>query len=157
MRKPLPRALLLICAALPAGGVLAHPDAMGTRFVAASGQDQGDCDSNHRPCRTLQYALTRVNPGDAIKLAAGTYDLSSVDAEGILLGKEGVRGGYSAEDHFAIQDAESNPTYVTGVTDEAVALNDPLPAHETEGRRVLPVAAFLPAFKHRFIVVRPGA
>ena len=45
---------------------------------------------------------------------------------------------------------------VTGVTGEAVALNDPLPARESEGRRVLPVATFLPAFKHRFIVVRPA-
>jgi choice-of-anchor B domain-containing protein len=36
----------------------------------------------------------------------------------LLLGKEGVRGGYSAEDHFQIQDAETNATRVTGVPDE---------------------------------------
>ena len=119
MRKPLPNALFLVLIGLlPGASVQAHPDAMGTRFVASSGHDEGDCDSNHHPCRTLQYALTRVNPGDAIKLAAGTYDLSAVDAEDILLGKEGVRGGYSAQDHFTIQNAETNPTYVTGVTDE---------------------------------------
>jgi choice-of-anchor B domain-containing protein len=105
-------------ALLYCGGSVAHPDAIGTRYVAAIGQDHGDCDSNHHPCRTLQYALTRVNPGDAVKLAAGTYDLSSIDIERLLIGKEGVRGGYSAEDHFQIQNAETNPTRVSGVPEE---------------------------------------
>jgi hypothetical protein len=44
---------------------------------------------------------------------------------------------------------------VTEVSESAVSLNDPWPAHETEGRRVLALDYFLPAFKHRFIVVRP--
>lgn len=96
----------------------AHPDSVGTRYVAGSGHDEGDCTSNHHPCRTLQFALTRMNAGDAVKLASGVYELSSVDIERLAIGKEGVRGGYSAEDHFAIQDAESNPTRVTGVPDE---------------------------------------
>ena len=96
----------------------AHPDSVGTRYVAGSGHDEGDCTSNHHPCRTLQFALTRMNAGDAVKLATGTYELSSVDIERLAIGKEGVRGGYSAEDHFAIQNAESNPTRVTGVPDE---------------------------------------
>lgn len=100
------------------GGIAAHPDTAGTRFVAPTGDDQGDCDSNHDPCRTLQYALTRVRPGEAIKLAAGTYELSNVDIEALAIGKEGVRGGYSAQDHFAIQNAETNPTRVSGVPDE---------------------------------------
>ena len=59
-----------------------------------------------------------MDPGDAIKLAAGTYDLAGVDIERLALGKEGVRGGYSAEDHFRIQNAETNPTRVSGVPDE---------------------------------------
>jgi choice-of-anchor B domain-containing protein len=97
--------------------VQGHDDMVGTRFVAPSGVDAGDCDENHEPCRTLHYALTQVDPGDAIKLAAGTYDVSGIDIENLLLGKEGVRGGYSAEDHFQIQDAETNRTNVTGVPD----------------------------------------
>lgn len=108
----LPLALLLYCAA-----TTAHPDAIGTLFVADSGHDEGGCDDNHHPCRTLQYALTRVQPGDAIKLAAGAYELSDVDMEQLAIGKEGVRGGYSAQDHFQIQDAETNPTRVGGVPD----------------------------------------
>lgn len=103
---------------LPATIVSAHPDALGTRFVSpTTGVDTGDCNNNHNPCRTLNYALTQVQPGNAIKLAAGTYDVSGIDVENLLIGKEGVRGGFSADDHFAIQNAETNPTYVKGVAD----------------------------------------
>jgi choice-of-anchor B domain-containing protein len=109
--------LLVLAAVLPAGLVRSHDDVIGTRFVAPGGNDAGDCDDNHHPCKTLAYALTQVGPGDAIKLAAGAYDVSGVDVENLLLGKEGVRGGYSAEDHFRIQDAESNQTRVSGVPD----------------------------------------
>ena len=108
---------LLLAALLPATLVQSHPDVIGTRFVAPEGEDEGDCDSNHHPCRTLQYALSKVDPGDAIKLAAGSYDVSGIDVENLLLGKEGVRGGFSAEDHFRIQDAETNSTRVSGVPD----------------------------------------
>lgn len=109
--------LLPLAALLSATLVQSHDDMVGTRFVAPSGVDTGDCDENHDPCRTLNYALTQVDPGDAIKLAAGTYDVSGIDVENLLLGKEGVRGGYSAEEHFHIQDAETNRTNVTGVPD----------------------------------------
>jgi choice-of-anchor B domain-containing protein len=109
--------LLPLAALLSATLVQSHDDMVGTRFVAPSGADTGDCDENHEPCRTLHYALTQVDPGDAIKLAAGTYDVSGIDVENLLLGKEGVRGGYSAEDHFQIQDAETNHTNVMGVPD----------------------------------------
>jgi choice-of-anchor B domain-containing protein len=119
MHKQTLTSLLLFAAGLlPAGSASAHDDVIGTRFVAPAGEDTGDCDDNHQPCRTLHYALTQVGPGDAIKLAAGTYDLAGVDVERLALGKEGVRGGYSAEDHFRIQNAETNPTRVSSVPDE---------------------------------------
>jgi choice-of-anchor B domain-containing protein len=106
-------ALLAFCAV-----ALAHDDVLGTRFVAPDGSDTTDCNNNHHPCRTLQYALTQVGPGEAIKLAAGSYDVSGMDVENVLLGKEGVRGGFSAEDHFAIQNAETNRTNISGVADQ---------------------------------------
>jgi len=119
MRKQTICSIVLLAAGLlPAGIVSSHDDVIGTRFVAPAGEDAGDCDDNHHPCRTLHYALTQVGPGDAIKLAAGNYDLAGVDIERLALGKEGVRGGYSAEDHFRIQNAESNPTRVSSVPDE---------------------------------------
>jgi choice-of-anchor B domain-containing protein len=111
-------ALAPLAVLLPAAIVYSHPDALGTRFVSpATGTDDTDCNNNHRPCKTLVYALTQVQPGNAIKLAAGSYDVSGIDVENLLVGKEGVRGGYSAEDHFAIQNAETNPTRMSGVPD----------------------------------------
>ena len=119
MRKYIPSSVCLLLAVLfPASLVQGHDDVIGTRFVAPAGLDAGECDDSHEPCRTLQYALRQVDPGDAIKLAAGTYDLAGVDIERLALGKEGVRGGYSAEDHFRIQNSESNPTRVSGVPDD---------------------------------------
>jgi choice-of-anchor B domain-containing protein len=112
--------ILAFCAfatLLPAVLVQGHDDVIGTRYVALDGHDEGDCDDNHHPCRTLAYALAKVGPGDAIKLAAGSYDASSMDFENLALGKEGVRGGYSAEDHFRIQDAETNRTLISNVPD----------------------------------------
>jgi choice-of-anchor B domain-containing protein len=111
-----PLCCLLLASWLPPGAP-AHDDVVGTRFVSPDGADVGDCDENHDPCRTLPYALTQVGPGDAIKLAAGRYDVTGIDVENLLLGKEGVRGGYSAVDHFSIQNAETNRTLVTGVPD----------------------------------------
>lgn len=111
------RHLILLALLVPTAASQAHDDLVGTRFVASTGVDSGDCDDNHEPCRTLDYALGRVDPGDAIKLAAGSYDVSGLDVENLLLGKEGVRGGYSAVDHFRIQDVETNPTRVSGVPD----------------------------------------
>jgi hypothetical protein len=116
--KTITRAWAVAAALLPAAVADGHPDALGTRFVASTGTDAGDCDDNHHPCRTLVYALTQVEPGNAIKLATGSYDVSGIDVENLLIGKEGVRGGYSAEDHFAIQNAETHPTRMSGVPDE---------------------------------------
>ncbi len=53
---------LLLAVLLPASLVQGHDDVIGTRFVAPEGADAGDCDDNHHPCRTLQYALTQVGP-----------------------------------------------------------------------------------------------
>jgi len=109
---------VVVAVLLPAAIVYGHPDAAGTRFVSpTTGADTGDCNNNHNPCRTLNYALTQVQPGQAIKLAAGLYDVSGIDVENLLIGKEGVRGGFSAQDHFAIQNAETNQTLVYGVAD----------------------------------------
>jgi choice-of-anchor B domain-containing protein len=108
---------LSLAVLLPATTVRSHDDAVGTRFVAATGEDAGDCDENYHPCLTLTYALTQVEAGDAIKLAAGSYDVSGLDVENLLLGKQGVRGGFSAADLFRIQNAEANPTRVAGVPD----------------------------------------
>jgi choice-of-anchor B domain-containing protein len=117
MNTPVRTSLVAVLGLLMPAATFAHPDAVGTRYVSPSGHDNTGCDDSHRPCRTLHYALTQVDPGNAIKLATGSYDVSGLDVETLLLGKEGVRGGYSADDHFAIQNAETNLTRVAGVPD----------------------------------------
>jgi hypothetical protein len=44
---------------------------------------------------------------------------------------------------------------VTGINEHAIRLNDPEPVEGSDGRRVMPIASFKRAFKHRYIVVRP--
>jgi choice-of-anchor B domain-containing protein len=101
-------------ATLVTANIPAHDDLAGTRFVAPQGTDQGDCDERDTPCRTLRYATGQLHPGDAIKLAEGTYDLSGLDIES-LLGKEGIRGGYTVEDEFHVQNEVNHPTRLRGV------------------------------------------
>ena len=61
--------------------------------VAAPARDTGDCNDNHHPCRTLNYALTQVAPGNAIKLAAGSYDVSGIDVENLLSARKACAAG----------------------------------------------------------------
>jgi parallel beta-helix repeat protein len=42
-----------------------------TRYVSTHGNDSGDCSST--PCLTIGYAVAKANPGDTLKVAAGTY------------------------------------------------------------------------------------
>ena len=69
------RHLILLALLVPTAASQAHDDLVGTRFVASTGVDSGDCDDNHEPCRTLDYALGRVDPGDAIKLPCARLPL----------------------------------------------------------------------------------
>jgi choice-of-anchor B domain-containing protein len=107
-------AMLLLAGLTLATPASAHDDVLGTRFVVAGGTDTGNCDHNHEPCATVRYALARAQVGDAIKLGAGTYDITGLDLEN-LLGKQGLRGGYSYDDHFAAQNPLVNETRLVGV------------------------------------------
>lgn len=111
----------LVLAALATGITYAHPDALGTRFVAGTGNDVGPCDNNHEPCRTLVYAIGRSEPGNGIKVAAGTYDITGLDLATGFFGKDGIRGGFTPADHFQAQDPATNVTYLRGVADPRYA------------------------------------
>jgi len=103
-------ALLLCTTAV----VIAHDDIEGTRYVAPGGSDEGECEHRDEPCRTLAFAMSHVRQGDAIKVAAGTYDFSGLDLEELLFGKQGLRAGYSADDDFGVDDPERNRAFVVG-------------------------------------------
>jgi choice-of-anchor B domain-containing protein len=106
---------ILACLLLSAAAnAFASDDTRGTRYVDAQGVDEGECGDRHDPCRTLTYALRYAELGDSVKLAAGTYDLSGLDLEATLFGKQGLRGGFSTDDEFAASDPDSHPTFVTG-------------------------------------------
>ncbi|HZF26116.1 MAG TPA: choice-of-anchor B family protein [Steroidobacteraceae bacterium] len=92
-----------------------HDDLVGTRFVAMTGVDSGDCDHPHAPCRTIAYALTQIPPGGTVKVAAGVYAIEGIDVDNLLHGKSGVLGGFSTDDEFRHQDLERNRTIVYGL------------------------------------------
>ena len=129
-----------------AAAAVAHDDVAGTRYVAQEGRDADDCDDRAAPCRTLAYALGQTMFGDAIKVAAGHYDLSRIDIESLLFGKQGLRGGYSTADQYHTENAEVNRTIVTGVDPEwrntlvahgflpVDANGDPLPAQAVQAQ-----------------------
>ena len=108
-------ALFVLTALASIAATFAHDDVAGTRYVAADGVDTDDCDDRESPCRTLAYAIGQTAFGDAIKVAAGTYDLSGVDIESLLFGKQGLRGGYTTADHYHTENAQDNATIVRGV------------------------------------------
>ncbi len=117
--SPLLRALALT--ALVTGITYAHPDVVGTRYVAGTGSDVGPCDDNQAPCRSLLYAIANAEPGNGIKVAAGTYDITGLDIGAEFFGKEGIRGGYTPVDHFHDQDPATNVTFLRGVDDPRYA------------------------------------
>ncbi len=92
-----------------------HDDLIGTRYVAMTGVDAGDCDHPHEPCRTIAYALTQIPPGGTVKVAYGFYSIEGIDADDLLHGKSGVLGGFSTGDEFKHQDLERNHTIVYGL------------------------------------------
>jgi choice-of-anchor B domain-containing protein len=92
-----------------------HDDSIGARYVDMQGVNAADCQEHHEPCRSIQYALARAEPGNTVKVAAGIYDLSGVDPESFLFGATHAKGGYEPGGHFDRQDAQAYPTILVGV------------------------------------------
>ena len=109
------QSLLLALLYLVSGATFSHDDLIGTRYVAMTGMDEGDCDHPHKPCRTIAYALTQIPPGGTVKVAEGFYSVAGIDADRLLHGKSGVLGGFSVKDEFKHQDLERSLTVVYGL------------------------------------------
>ena len=92
-----------------------HDDSIGARYVDPQGLNAADCIEHHEPCRSIQYALSRAEPGNTVKVAAGIYDMSGVEPETFLFGVIHAQGGYEPGGHFDLQDPSAYPTILVGV------------------------------------------
>jgi predicted outer membrane repeat protein len=81
-----------------------------TRYVAVTGTDSGDCSNPAAACRTPQYAVEQAEPGDEVRIAAGTYTVTDTIriSQSLVL-----TGGYSTAD-WDSPDPIANPTRLSG-------------------------------------------
>ncbi|GGW72591.1 choice-of-anchor B family protein [Alteromonas halophila] len=94
----------------------AHSEHDKARFVASSGSDSGRCDNRFRPCKTIAYAASQASKGDTVLVADGHYPLTSKQDLFYLVSElVPVKGGYSRLDHFQVQNADGNETFLSGV------------------------------------------
>jgi choice-of-anchor B domain-containing protein len=102
--------------ALSISSVDSHSEPNIDRYVAVQGKDQGFCDNPLRPCKTIGYAAQRVNKGDRVLVASGTYEIKSVE-ELFYLQSEivPILAGFNRFDHFQVQNPDLNATQLIGV------------------------------------------
>ena len=106
------------------------------RYVAAGGgSDDSACDNQTDPCRSIQYAVDRADPGDLIKVAAGTYTdvvtrpasiwypevypKDTITQVVIITKSLQMRGGYSMSD-WTTSDPRVYPTTLDGEDEKRV-------------------------------------
>jgi choice-of-anchor B domain-containing protein len=112
------RALLAgLATAVVATPCLAHEGPTPVHYVAESGVDAGDCASPARPCRSLMYALRKVEKGDELRVGSGRFEFAPEDPHEVvqlLSPVVRVRGGFSAADGFDDQRIAETPTILMG-------------------------------------------
>ena len=128
----------LIAACLFNTAAYSHSGDEPPLFVATDGVDLGQCQDSAAPCRSIDYALSQVGKGGQIRVAAGTYEVSS-DSElfHLLNGSIDIRGSYDRDNAF--RGESQAPTILTGVPrDFAKALSEQgffvAPDNKTENR-----------------------
>ena len=94
----------------------------GTRHVASDGVDTANnCVVSWGPCATLQHAVNIANPGEEIRVAAGTYSGAQMAIDSrtgytytqvvVITKSLTLRGGYTRDDWNTF-DPAANPTIV---------------------------------------------
>ncbi len=111
------RLSLTVLLTLIATSAAAHSEMERPLFVAAGGDDKGNCVDASAPCASLAYALTRVGKGGEIRVAEGAFAISDPgDLFHLISGIVNVRGGFSQADGF--REAGVATTTITGVPPE---------------------------------------
>ncbi len=103
---------LLVLAAVASAS---HDESQGLRFVEDRGVNNTACLDHHRPCASIQYALSQAEPGHTVRVAAGIYSVADLDPEQFLFGGKRAAGGYSDATEYEVQDARANRTILLGV------------------------------------------
>jgi choice-of-anchor B domain-containing protein len=114
-----------ICAALRAlpfvallFGSAALADDGRLRFVSGTGVDQGDCLNKFRPCRSLDYVITRAGKADIIRVSEGSYIVDDARSLQRLLAVTGrIEGGFRKISGYSEQTARKD-TMLIGVPPE---------------------------------------
>lgn len=111
-----PRSLYFVALVAFSPALFAHAEHDRARFVAATGQDLGRCDSPVRACRSIAYAVKHANKGDKVLVASGEYPVENGEDLFFLTSDlVPVLGGYNKFDHFQSQAPQLNATILTGV------------------------------------------
>jgi predicted outer membrane repeat protein len=92
------------------------PPQAGTRYVAKTGTDTGDCLSSASPCLTIEYAVGQALPGDEVRVAAGTYTSANVL---IITQALMLTGGFTTL-NWNTPNPSANPTILDGQNNHAV-------------------------------------
>ena len=88
------------------------------RYVSGSGEDEGDCLNKFRPCRSLDYAISRAGKADYIRVAEGSYTIDNVQKLLALVSATGrITGGYSKYSAYSERNATAK-TQLIGVPPE---------------------------------------
>ncbi len=102
--------LLLVTAAISS-----HDDSFGARYVNMDGANASNCLEHHQACASIRWALSQAQPGNTVKVAAGIYDVSTLDPESFLFGSIKAAGGYRESEHYLDPDPDRNPTIIYGL------------------------------------------
>ena len=116
-RRLFPLALTVaLCAAALTAALIVTGSAYALsspRYVATTGQDDGNCTDSGDPCQTVQYAVDAALEGDTIMVATGVY--TGVNNRGglaqmVYLSKGAtIAGGYPAG-FGALPDPDATPS-----------------------------------------------
>ena len=88
------------------------------RFVSGTGVDKGDCLNKFRPCRSLDYVISRAGKADIIRAAEGSYTVDDAQSLQRLLAVTGrIEGGFHKISGYSERTARKD-TMLVGVPPE---------------------------------------